>query len=258
MFLKAFKIKSNAQLKGSDTKRLKSRVLNEFPSLSDTEFQSLFPSKSSITCVKVVTHSGFISSVFSVDKRPMFFEIEGGKLAPTLYALWILPEILPYFTTVSGVLPKLSNGADLMLPGVVPIGTGLRMYGNYKKGQLVAINLTFNKSAVGVGVLTRSSDDLYMAGGHGTAVKPVHLFGDKLWSIEPSVTLQIPTETTVSAANISSNDDFPALGAEPKKKQIEEMSLPKIEDLEVNPSNGENQQELDDGNLIFFKIIYFI
>lgn len=125
-----------------------------------------------------------------------------------------------------------------MLPGVIPIGTGLRMYGNYKKGQLVAINLTFNKSAVGIGLLSRSSDDLYMAGGHGSAIKPVHLFGDKLWSIEPSVTLQIPTETTVASANIASNDDFPALGEEPKKKpDVEDIPVPIIESLEINPSS---------------------
>lgn len=240
MFLKPFKIKNNAVLKGSDAKRLKARVQNDYPALTDAEYQTLFPSKSSITCVKVFAHSGFVSSVFAVDKRPMFFEIEGGKLAPTLYTMWLLPEILPYFTTVAGVLQKLSNGADLMLPGVIPVGTGLRMYGNYKKGQIVAINLTFNKSAVGIGVLSRSSDDLYMAGGRGTAVKPVHLFGDKLWSIEPSVTLQIPTDTTVAVANVASTDDFPALGDAPKKKSpVEEISLPIIENLELTPSPEE-------------------
>lgn len=240
MFLKAIKIKTNAQLKGSDTKRLRVRIQNEYPALTDQEYLKLFPSKSSVSSVKVICHSGFVSTVFAVDKRPMFFEIEGGKLAPTLYTMWLLPEILPYFTTVTGVLQKLSNGADLMLPGVIPVGTGLRMYGNYKKGQLVAINLTFNKSAVGIGTLSRSSDDLYMAGGHGAAVRPVHLFGDKLWSIEPSVTLQIPTDTTVASANISSNDDFPALGEEPKKKTPnEEIPLPVIENLEITETKDE-------------------
>ncbi|KAL5283634.1 EIF2D family protein [Megaselia abdita] len=252
MFIKPFKIKNNAQLKGSDTKRLKARIQNEYPNLTDSEYQMLFPSKSSITSVKVITHSGFVSSAFAVDKRPMFFEIEGGKLAPTLYTLWLLPRILPYFTTVTGVLQKLSNGADLMLPGVIPVGTGLRMYGNFKKGQLVAINLTFNKAAVGVGLLSRSSDDLYMAGGHGPAVKPVHLFGDKLWSLEPSVTLQIPTDTTVAAANIASKDDFPALGEEPKKKtNVEETvseTLPVIDNLQIEESvpQEEPKDSLDD------------
>lgn len=45
-------------------------------------------------------------------------------------------DMLPLFTTHAAVLPKLSNGADLMLPGVIPQGTGMNIYGHYKKGQL--------------------------------------------------------------------------------------------------------------------------
>lgn len=74
--------------------------------------------------------------VYCVDKQPMFFELDGGQLVPTLYTLWATPDILPYFTTHEAVLPKLSNGADLMLPGVVPLGVGHKMYGHFKKDQL--------------------------------------------------------------------------------------------------------------------------
>ena len=49
-------------------------------------------------------------------------------------------DLLPLFTTHAAVLPKLSNGADLMLPGVIPQGTGMNIYGHYKKGQLGKIN----------------------------------------------------------------------------------------------------------------------
>jgi len=86
--------------------------------------------------VKILTHGGVQSMVYCVDKLPLFFELDGGQLVPTLYTLWSIPDILPYFTTHEGVLPKLTNGADLMLPGVVPLGVGLSMYGHYKKGQL--------------------------------------------------------------------------------------------------------------------------
>ncbi|XP_062125750.1 eukaryotic translation initiation factor 2D [Drosophila sulfurigaster albostrigata] len=147
----------------------------------------------------------------------MFFELDGGQLVPTLYTLWTTPEIIPYFTTHEGVLPKLTNGADLMLPGVVPLGVGLSMYGHYKKGQLVGINLTNNSSAVAVGQLARSSDELYMCGGHGVAVKVLHLFGDKLWSHEPSLLQQIPVMRTKPLTT----DDFPALGA------VEQRKVPK-------------------------------
>lgn len=73
----------------------------------------------------------------------------------------------------------------------------------------VAINLTNNNSAIGVGQLIRSSEDLYMSGGHGVAVKLLHLFGDKLWAHEPSLLQQIPLSKTKALTS----EDFPALGA---------------------------------------------
>ncbi|GBP09627.1 hypothetical protein EVAR_71105_1 [Eumeta japonica] len=105
-----------------------------------------------------------------------------------------------------------------MLPGVVPQGIGMNMYGHYKKGQL----------AIGVGSLCKSSDDLYMSGGHGVAVKILHLFGDKLWGLEPSLVQQVPNfkNSKLSA------DDFPALGSEIHDKK----SVQKVE-KEINGHN---------------------
>ncbi|KAH8311841.1 hypothetical protein KR044_008241 [Drosophila immigrans] len=206
MFLKPYRLKSSAALKGSESKKLRARLELAFPHVS---VEKLLPAKANVTQLKILTHGGQASIVYCVDKQPMFFELDGGQLVPTLYTLWATPDIIPYFTTHEGVLPKLTNGADLMLPGVVPLGVGLSMYGHYKKGQLVGVNLTNNSSAVAVGQLARSSDELYMCGGHGVAVKVLHLFGDKLWSHEPSMLQQIPLMRTKAL----SSDDFPALGA---------------------------------------------
>ncbi|XP_073819117.1 eukaryotic translation initiation factor 2D isoform X2 [Musca autumnalis] len=136
-------------------------------------------------------------------------------------SLVFIPDLLPYFTTHPAVLPKLNNGADLMLPGVVTHGKGgMNVYGHYKKGQLVAVNLTSNKYAVGVGFLPRSSEDLYMCGGHGVAVKMLHLFGDKLWGIEPQLAQQVPEfKTTLS------EDDFPELGKTTNSKKNNELQV---------------------------------
>lgn len=157
MFLKPYKLKSNSPLKGSDVKKLKQRVEKSFPNATIEQFQLLFTAKGSVSQLKLMTHADFQLNVFCVDKLPLFFEIdEKGTLAPTLYALWKVPDLLPYFTTHPAVLPKLSNGADLMLPGVITQGSGMNMYGHYKKDQIVAVNLTSNKAAVGVGILPRS------------------------------------------------------------------------------------------------------
>ncbi|XP_055851834.1 eukaryotic translation initiation factor 2D [Episyrphus balteatus] len=249
MFLKPYKLKSNAPLKGSDSKRLRLRIQQAFPDITNEQIQQLIPNKSAVTMLKITTHSDFHTLVYCVDKLPMFFEAEGGVLVPTLYTMWIVPDLLPYFKTHAGVLPKLSNGADLMLPGVVHQGVGMNMYGRYKKGQLIAINLTTNDSAVGVGVLTRSSDDLYMCGGHGSAVKMLHIFGDKLWGHEPSLVSQIPDKAPAKLTE----DDFPALGTEPvaKTKVSPELPIPKVDQLNANEDKENQNQdtELSENNL---------
>ncbi|XP_017100914.2 eukaryotic translation initiation factor 2D [Drosophila bipectinata] len=236
MFLKPYRPKSSAALKGSESKKFRQRLEAAYPHVS---VDQLVPAKAAVTQLKILTHGGVQSVVYCVEKQPMFFELDGGQLVPTLYTMWAVPDILPYFTTHEGVLPKLSNGADLMLPGVVPLGVGLSMYGHYKKGQLMAVNLTNNNSAVGVGQLARSSDELYMCGGHGVAIKMLHLFGDKLWSHEPSLVQQIPMVKTKAL----SIDDFPALGAEAERKKVAApapgapvtfSSVAQTEELETN------------------------
>lgn len=254
MFLKPYKLRSNAPLKGSESKRLRQRVEKAFPDSTTEQLSLVIPAKSAVTQLKLTTHGGTQTNVFCVDKLPMFFELESGELAPTLYALWLVPSLLPYFTTHREVLPKLSNGAELMLPGVVPKGTGMNMYGRYRQGQLMAVNLVSNESAVAVGYLPRSSDDLYMCGRQGVAVKMLHIFGDKLFGHEPTLIQQVPLK---KAAPLT-KDDFPELGAKQDKKKKEgndklsladivaaaqmpdtpnrDATLPEVEKLEISSS----------------------
>lgn len=132
MFLKSYKVKSNTPLKSSEVKKLKQRIQTEFPG---SNHEVLIVPKSNVTMLKLVTHTNVQTNVYCVDKVPMFFENVEHKLVPTVYSLWQVPDLLPYFTTHADVLPKLSNGANLMLPGVVPQGTGVNIYGHYRKGQ---------------------------------------------------------------------------------------------------------------------------
>lgn len=115
----------------------------------------------------------------------------------------------------------------------------------------VAINLTNNNSAIGVGQLVRSSEDLYMSGGHGVAVKLLHLFGDKLWAHEPSLLQQIPLSKTKALTS----EDFPALGAaEHPRKSPQQPDVPApdrpndvIRDVETNTAALSLQEEGDTG-----------
>lgn len=97
MFIKPFKIKSNVQIKGSEIKKLKAKLVKQF-SISDAESSIIFSNKSSYSLLKIITHSDQQVIVYAADKRPMVFEIED-RLYPTLYTLWLVPKIVPYFCT---------------------------------------------------------------------------------------------------------------------------------------------------------------
>lgn len=122
MFVKSFKTKSNTQIKSSERKKLRTKIEIAFK-LNENDLNQLLPNKSSLNHVKLLVHSGQLVNVYTCDRRPMFFEFsQSGDetktvILPTVYAMWILPELTPSFTTHPAVLPRLAAGADLMLPG---------------------------------------------------------------------------------------------------------------------------------------------
>ncbi|XP_055623588.1 eukaryotic translation initiation factor 2D [Toxorhynchites rutilus septentrionalis] len=250
MFIKPFKVKSNILVTGSERKRLKLRAQTQF-GIRDSSFDELFGNKSKVCVVKIITFSEAQVTVYTSDKRPMFFELDG-KLIPTVYTLWACMEMVPYFTTHPMVLPKLANGADLMIPGVVRHGNDLKSWGNYRKDDIVAVNLTSNKAAVGVGLLAHASDDLYMCGGRGICVRMLHVFGDKLWGMEPSVCQQVPL--LGGTQSIPKDTDFPPLGEPEQVKEINEpVSFEQLDDVGVDNKGNEiaadnSEQATEDDN----------
>lgn len=98
--------------------------------------------------------------------------------------------------------------------GVIRQGQGQSAYGHHRRDAVVAVNLTSNRAAVAIGQLARSSSDLYMCGGVGVCVTTLHVFGDKLWSLEESLCLQIPLLGAVNRLP-KLDADFPTLGGIP-------------------------------------------
>ncbi|CAB4061687.1 EIF2D [Lepeophtheirus salmonis] len=123
MFRKPYRVKSNSQMKGTEKKKLKADLREAFPSMSTEALDSIIPSgkddESQIR--KVYTHSGENMLIYVFRKNPLFFVFEKNKkkIYPTVYTLWIVPDLLPSFTTHDNVMKNIQNGADLMLPGVV-------------------------------------------------------------------------------------------------------------------------------------------
>ncbi|XP_033101081.1 eukaryotic translation initiation factor 2D-like isoform X2 [Anneissia japonica] len=58
MFTKKFRIKSNSAIKGSDRRKLRSQVSQQFVQLSDEDVGQLIPNKEDMSVMKLYTHSG--------------------------------------------------------------------------------------------------------------------------------------------------------------------------------------------------------
>lgn len=122
MFIKPFKTKSNTQVKSTERKKIRNKIETTFK-VSEDDLNLLFSPKAAMNQVKIVASTGRTVVVYTSDKRPIFFEVcdEENQLndviLPTVYALWLLPDLVPVFTTHAAVLPRIAAGADLMLPG---------------------------------------------------------------------------------------------------------------------------------------------
>ncbi|XP_071332657.1 eukaryotic translation initiation factor 2D [Trachinotus anak] len=178
MFAKAFRVKSNTAIKGSDRRKLKADISAAFPSLSADELSELVPNKEEINVVKIYAHKGEAVTLYVLHKNPLFFELEK-RLHPTVYVLWRYPALLPAFRTWPPVLQKLIGGADLMLPGVVVPSTGLP---EVKQGDYCAVTLVNNRAPVAVGTAAVSSAEMHSSGMKGRGVCVLHTYMDNLWA----------------------------------------------------------------------------
>ncbi|XP_058675402.1 eukaryotic translation initiation factor 2D isoform X2 [Ammospiza caudacuta] len=141
MFARAFRVRANTSIKGSDRRKLRSDVAAAFPSLSTEQVAELVPSKEELNVIKIYSHKGEAITVYMNHRNPILFEVEK-VLYPTVYTLWVYPDLLPAFTTWPPVLQKLAGGADLMLPGVVVPPSGLPQV---TRGTLCAVTLQGNR-----------------------------------------------------------------------------------------------------------------
>ncbi|KAJ7331729.1 hypothetical protein JRQ81_013909 [Phrynocephalus forsythii] len=179
MFAKAFRVKSNTAIKGSDRRKLRSDVAATFPTLTSEQLSEILPNKEELNVIKLYTHKGEALTVYANSRNPILFEIEKA-LYPTVYTLWNYPCLLPVFSTWPPVLQKLAGGADLMLPGVIELSCGLP---EVHRGTLCAITLVGNRAPVAIGVATMSTAEMRAAGMKGKGFTMLHTYMDHLWGL---------------------------------------------------------------------------
>lgn len=177
MFAKAFRVKSNTAIKGSDRRKLRADVTAAFPTLGTDRVSELIPGKEELNVMKLYAHKGDTVTVYMSGGNPILFELEK-NLYPTVYTLWSYPDLLPTFTTWPLVLEKLVGGADLMLPGVVVPPTGLPPV---QQGDLCAIALVGNRAPVAIGVAAMSTAQMLVSGLKGKGFSVLHTYQDHLW-----------------------------------------------------------------------------
>ncbi|KAM7054614.1 eukaryotic translation initiation factor 2D isoform 1-T1 [Molossus nigricans] len=177
MFAKAFRVKSNTAIKGSDRRKLRADVTAAFSTLGTDQVSELVPGKEELNIVKLYAHRGDAVTVYVSGGNPILFELEK-NLYPTVYTLWSYPDLLPTFTTWPLVLEKLVGGADLMLPGLVVPPAGLPQV---QKGDLCAIVLVGNRAPVAIGVAAMSTSEMLTSGLKGRGFSVLHTYQDYLW-----------------------------------------------------------------------------
>lgn len=178
MFKKAVEAKSLQRLSGADRKKLRRTIKERFRNVSDDDIDVLLPPKVEISIAKFQNRV----VVYSVEGGfPMFFDIDGRgtEIFPSVYALWMVPELLPAFMLKGGEVSRfLIGGADLMFPGISIPAEGLP---SFLAGETWAVKVPGNPAPIAVGTTTMSSTEALKAGLRGKALRITHYYRDSLW-----------------------------------------------------------------------------
>uniref|UniRef100_A0A5B7AKM9 Putative eukaryotic translation initiation factor 2D n=1 Tax=Davidia involucrata TaxID=16924 RepID=A0A5B7AKM9_DAVIN len=178
MFKKSVEAKAQQRLSGADRKKLKRTVKERFSNASDADIDALLPPKVEITVAKFPNRV----HVYGLEGGfPMFFDMDGRgtEIFPTVFALWMVPELLPAFVLKGGEVSRfIIGGADLMFPGIIIPAGGLP---SFLAGQPWAVKVPGNPAPIAVGTTTMSSTEALKAGLRGKALRISHYYRDALW-----------------------------------------------------------------------------
>ena len=111
-----------------------------------------------------------------VDGKPLLFEIEG-HIFPTVRGALEMGLQKRVVTVDKGAIRFVSNGADIMAPGVVEADPEI------KEGDLVIIVEETHRKPLAIGKALMEGPQMVEADS-GKAIKSITYVGDKLWNME--------------------------------------------------------------------------
>ena len=115
-------------------------------------------------------------SLILVNGKPLLFEIEG-QLFPTVRGALEMKLQKRLVIVDKGAVRFVSNGADIMAPGVVEADPEIN------KGDLVIIVEETHRKPLAIGKALMEGPQMVEADS-GKAIKSIIYVGDKLWSME--------------------------------------------------------------------------
>lgn len=159
------KIKSRVQLrKNAKNKMLKDLVTTFGETMAELENKVL----------EKITLEEY--SLILVDGKPLLFEIEG-QLFPTVRGALEMELKKRIVTVDKGAIRFVSNGADIMAPGVVEADSEI------KEGDLVIIVEETHRKPLAIGKALMTGPQMVEADSD-KAIKSIIHVGDKLWNME--------------------------------------------------------------------------
>lgn len=109
-----------------------------------------------------------------VEGKPWFFTSEDGAVVPTLHFL-LEQQILKSIAIDMPAVRFITNGADVMRPGIVQIDEGIT------KGEVICITDEQHHKPLAVGITLFSSQEMEKLDS-GKVIKNIHYVGDEIWN----------------------------------------------------------------------------
>ena len=183
-------VSTSTQVKASVQRALKSQLLQHHSNITEEMVDALMPKKSPLVQYKVGSHLMLYCRRIehlnedgeeerSPTDEPVLYQHRDGPLLPTLKFVHHYPTMAFTQVTVDkGAIPFLLGGANVMCPGLTNPGGVLPPDGVEKdangfdkpgleKGDGVVIYAEGKEYALAVGVMTMSSEEVYVDGNWG-------------------------------------------------------------------------------------------
>lgn len=166
---------SRSKVKSSIQRTLKTKLVSQYPKLEGV-IDELIPKKSQIELIKCEDKI----QLYAVDGEVLFFQ-KFDELIPTLRLVHKYPDAYPTVQVDRGAIKFVLSGANIMCPGLTSPGASLPPAPGFEKDSIVVINAENKDSALAIGKLIMSTEDIKSVNkGHG--VEMLHHLGDPLWT----------------------------------------------------------------------------